>query len=144
LIEVLVHRGTADSALRRLEDLRRVGPDIPKEARPPLDTALQLLRAGRIADARQPLGRFAHVMELTSPYQASLDEVKWLEGPLAGRPVLSFTPKFLGTLRGVARRQGTDLVRFVDATSDAGLPQSAAPVAPTTVAIGDYDGDGTD
>ena len=80
LIEVLVRRGAADSALRRLEDLRRVGPDIPKEARPPLDTAIQLLRAGRIADARQPLERFVHLMELTSPYQASVDEVKWLEG----------------------------------------------------------------
>src|SRR5439155_12795959 len=82
LIDIFVRRGAADSALRHLEDRRRIGPDIPKEARPPLDTTVELLRAGRLVEARQPLERFVHLMELTSPYQTSLDQVKWLDGPL--------------------------------------------------------------
>jgi Tfp pilus assembly protein PilF len=148
LIQALVRRDAADSALKRLEDVRRVGPEIPPDAKPALDSAIDRLRAGRVAEAKEPLDRFGRAMELTSPYQASLDTVKWLEGPLAGRPVLSFTPKFIGTLRGASRRKSAQEVRFVDVTADAGLPEPSATVAPSsaasTVATGDYDGDGID
>jgi hypothetical protein len=89
-------------------------------------------------------------MELTSAYQASFDEVKWLEGPIPGRPILTFTPKSLAALHGPSRHSGSNNeVRFVDVTSDAGLPELAASSnAPTVdvgaIATGDYDGDGTD
>jgi Tfp pilus assembly protein PilF len=148
LIDALVRRGTADSAVQQLEDVRRVGPEIPPEARSQLERSIQLLRDGKVGDARPAVDRFLRQMELTSAYQASLDDVKWLEGPLVGRPVLSFTPKSLVMLRGAGRGRGAaDMVRFVDATSDAGLPEAqASPQSANVAAIaaGDYDGDGTD
>ena len=148
LVDALVRRGQADSAVRQLEEARRVGPEIPATAQPSLDETIRSLRAGKVAEARQPLDRFLHLMELTSAYQAALDDVKWLEGPLVGRPVLGFTPKSLVMLRGAGRgKPSPDLVRFLDATTDAGLPGVQA-VGDTsvraTIAVGDYDGDGTD
>ncbi|HET7372155.1 MAG TPA: FG-GAP-like repeat-containing protein, partial [Gemmatimonadaceae bacterium] len=148
LVDALVRQGQADSAVRQLEEARRVGPEIPTAAQASLDETMRLLRAGKVAEAREPLDRFLHLMELTSAYQAALDDVKWLEGPLVGRPVLGFTPKSLVMLRGAGRgKPSPDLVRFLDATTDAGLP-GVQTVADTsvhaTIAVGDYDGDGTD
>ena len=93
-------------------------------------------------------------MEVTAPYQASLDDVKWTEGPIAGRPVLTFAPKYFISLRGVRDRATADLAKFTDVTNDAGLASTetrtgaaAAPErqdGPTALAAGDVDGDGTD
>jgi hypothetical protein len=60
-----------------------------------------LLRGGKLAEARPVLDRFLHDMELTSPYQAFCNDVKWLEGPLTGRPLLSFRPKSFAMLRAL-------------------------------------------
>jgi hypothetical protein len=93
-------------------------------------------------------------MEVTAPYQASLDDVKWTDGPIAGRPVITFAPKNFISLRAVRQRATTDMAKFTDATSDAGLTGTDARTAgdgapaqaagPTALASGDVDGDGTD
>jgi Flp pilus assembly protein TadD len=149
LARTLARQGLADSVVHQLEEARRTSAEPPAEATAKADEAIELLRAGKVAEAREPLERYLHLMELTSAYQAALDDVKWLEGPLAGRPVLTFNPKSLVMLRGAGRGQpAPELVRFVDATTDVGLPgvQPAADSAlrATTIAVGDYDGDGTD
>ena len=148
LVDALVRRGEADSAVRHLEEVRRVGPEMPPDARPQLEQTIQLLRANKIVEARPPLDRYLHLMELTQSYQSSLDDVKWLDGPLSGRPVLGFTPKSLAMLRASGWRKPTpDMVRFVDVTTDAGLPgaqPSADAGAVAAIAVGDYDGDGKD
>lgn len=137
----LMRRGAPDSALKQLEDARRVGPALPAETRPALDTTIQRLQTGQLAPARESFDRFLHTMSTTPAYQTALNDVKWIEGPLSGRPILSFNPKSLGTLRGIARGNDTrDLVRFVDATSELGLPN----VSSAAFAVGDFDGDGTD
>ncbi|HEX7018950.1 MAG TPA: CRTAC1 family protein, partial [Gemmatimonadaceae bacterium] len=151
LLDAFVRSAASDSAVRQLEELRRIPPELPKEAKPYADSALQLLRAGKLPDARTPLDRFQHQMEVTQPYQASLEAVKWADGPLAGRPVLTFTPKYLISLRGVREKSTAEVVQFVDATSDVGLESApataraagASPVA-TAIAVGDYDNDGSD
>jgi tetratricopeptide (TPR) repeat protein len=153
LIDVLARRGDADSVVRQLEEVRRIPPEPPKEARVFLDSAIQLLRAGKRADARPILDRFYRVMETTAPYQASLDDVRLTEGPIPGRPVISFAPKGFISLHGVRQRATVDLAKFVDATSDAGIvssdsrggvsPAGPAP-GPSAIAVGDVDGDGTD
>ena len=142
LADLFVRRGRADSALMYLEDVRRAGPEPPPEARPHLDSTLARLRAGRVADARVPLDRFLRLIEVTAPYQASLDEVKWLEGPIVGRPVLAFNPQTLITTRGLIPTTRSSDVRFTDVTGEAGFPQPSPPV--TALAIGDYDNDGVD
>jgi FG-GAP-like repeat/ASPIC and UnbV len=113
------------------------------------------LRAGKLAQSRTTLDHFFSLMEVTAPYQASLDEVRWVEGPIAGRPVLTFAPKYFVSLRGVRARATVDLAKFTDATSDAGLldgqasstavaTPSPSATASTALATGDVDGDGTD
>jgi tetratricopeptide (TPR) repeat protein len=142
LADVLARRGAADSAARHLEDVRRLRPEPPREARPQLDSAIRRLRAVDLAAARPSLERFLRLMELTSPYQASLEEVKWLEGPIVGRPVLAFNPQSLIQTRGIIPVGRPVEVKFVDVTSDAGFPPSRG--AATALALGDYDNDGTD
>lgn len=142
LVDVLVGRGEADSAVRHLEEVRRLSPAPPKEATPHLHAALQHLRAGRLAPARVALDRFLHVMEVTAPYQASLNDVQWIEGPLVGRPVLAFNPQSLIATRALIPLGRASAVRFTDVTAEAGLSDHEA--VPTALALGDYDGDGAD
>jgi Flp pilus assembly protein TadD len=142
LVDVLVRGGEADSAVRHLEEVRRLRPAPPQEAKPHLDAALQYLRAGKLAPARVALDRFLRVMEVTAPYQASLSEVKWTEGPLVGRPVLAFNPQSLIETRGLIPVGRKSDVRFTDVTGEAGLPDRG--MAPTALALGDYTGDGED
>ncbi len=152
LIDAYVRRNQPDSAVRQLEEVRRIGPELPPDARAPIDSTIQRLRSGKVVAAHEPLDRFLHAMELTSGYQSSLDEVKWLDGPLSGRPVLSFTPKSIAMLRGLGGGRGKpqpDLVRFADVTAETTLPAlqptTGAPLrTPGAIAVGDFDGDGID
>jgi Flp pilus assembly protein TadD len=154
LVAALARRGEADSVIRHLEEVRRIPPEPPKEARTYLDSSIQLLRAGNLVQARTTIDRLVGLMEVTAPYQASLDDVKWIEGPIAGRPILTFAPKDFISLRGLRERATVDLAKFTDATDDAGLPRTetgttpaAAPErqeGPAALAAGDVDGDGTD
>jgi len=145
LVDALAQRGQADSVVRHLEELRQIPPEMPKETRTYLDSSIQLLRAGKIAESRATLDRFFGLMEVTAPYQASLEEVKWTEGPIAGRPVLTFAPRDFISMRGVRDKATVDLAKFTDATSDAGLPAASEQhEGPAALATGDVDGDGTD
>jgi len=153
LTQAFARRGEADSAIGQLEEVRRIPPEPPKEARTYLDSAIQLLRVGQFAQAQTTLDRLVGLMEVTAPYQASLDDVKGTEGPIAGRPVLTFVPKNFISLRTVRERTSVDLAKFTDATSDAGLGAaegsgpgtgSGRQNGPTALATGDVDGDGTD
>ena len=161
LLDAYADRGMSDSAARALEEIRRLRPEPPAEAMVPYPRALSLLRAGNIADARPFLVKFRAAMELTGPYQSSLAMVKGPDGPLAGRPVLTFSPRL--NLAQRATKLGSaiaDAVQFTDLTADLGLPQSAGGPAPSgivavtpagpdaavasTIAIGNYDADEDD
>jgi len=144
LVDALVQGGAADSAVRQLEEARRIPPEPPQAARVQLDSAIQLLRAGQLPAARASVARLIALMEVTAPYQASLDEVKWTEGPIAGRAILNFAPKDFVTVRGLPERAAIDLAKFTDATSDAGFPEAADAGAPSAIAAGDVDGDGAE
>ena len=154
LVDALARRGEADSAVRHLEEVRRIPPEPPKEARTYLDSSIQLLRAGKLVQSRTTLDRFFGLMEVTAPYQASLDDVKWTEGPIPGRAVLSFAPKSFISISGVRERATVDLAKLTDVTDDAGLASAATHAGagaaperqdgPTALAAGDVDGDGTD
>src|SRR5213592_3475422 len=109
LVDALARRGEADSVVRHLEEVRRIPPEFPKEARTYLDSTIQLLRAGNLAESRSTLDRFSRLIEVTAPYQAALEDVKWTEGPIAGRPVLSFAPKYFISLHGVRDKAAVDV-----------------------------------
>jgi hypothetical protein len=146
LAEALLRRGQADSVVRHLEEVRRIPPAPPPEAMPFLDAALEQLRAGRTAEAAAPLERLVRAMELTSPYQASLAEVKWVEGAQAGRPILTFTPADFLEVRGLRQGDTVEAVHFEDVSLEAGLPESppAGGTGPTVLAVGDAANDGSD
>ncbi|MFL5616715.1 MAG: FG-GAP-like repeat-containing protein [Gemmatimonadaceae bacterium] len=156
LLDAELQRSQADSAVRQLEEIRRIPPEPPVEARRYLDSTITLLQASKLPAARATFDRLRTVMELTKPYQAALDEVKWVDGPVPGRPVLTFNPKYLIGLRGVRTTAAVDSVKFVDVTDNSGLLDvqrrgaggQAAGAAGTpghvALAIGDVDGDGVD
>jgi hypothetical protein len=154
LIDALAREGQADSAVRQLEEVRRIPPSPPPEARAYLDSSIQFLRAGEAAGSRSALDHFLGLMESTAPYQAALDEVRWTDGPIAGRAVLAYAPKNFISLRGVRAKPTVDEAKFTDATNDAGLASpetitgdigsSEDRQGPTAIAAGDIDGDGED
>jgi len=142
LADALLKLGQTDSTIRYLEEVRRLRPEPPREAKPYLDAVLQALHAKRPSDARAALDRFLRLMEVTAPYQAALAEVDGIEGPLAGRPVLAFSPQSLIAMRGIGSAPTSGQVHFVDVTGETGFPERGA--SPTALALGDYDGDGED
>ena len=147
LVNALMRRGQADSAVRHLEEVRRLGPEPPREARADLDRTIRLLRTAQLVQARTTLDRFLEVVELTPPYQASLEEVKSSSGPIPGRLVLAYVPQTFFSVTGVRDEPTVDLAAFADATGEAGfvaVAGGAGEGAPTAVAAGDVDGDGTD
>src|SRR6266852_2957964 len=141
LADALLRLGQTDSTVRYLEEVRRLRPQPPREAKPHLDATLQALRAGGVTNARAELDRFLRLMEVTAPYQAALAEVDGIEGPLAGRPVLTFSPQSLIAMRGISA-DSSGPIHFTDVTGESGFPDLGAP--PTALALGDYDGDGED
>src|SRR3954471_24065056 len=151
LVDAFVRRSQSDSAVRHLEEVRRIPPELPRQARIYLDSTIQLLRAGKLADARPVLDRFMGVTEVTPQYQASMDDVRWTDGPIAGRPILTFAPKYFISLHGVREKATVDMAKFVDATDEIGLggetgaaAGSASGAQPAALAVGDVDGDATD
>ena len=158
LLDAFLSQDLADSATRALEEIRRLPPEPPREAIVEFARALPLLRAGRVADARVPLGRFRQAMELTSAYQASLATVRGPDGPMAGRPVLTFSQGFDIAQRAMTRGGGAvrDAVSFTDATAELGLGPAVGGAPPASdrtppagdgaaaMAVGDFDGDGAE
>ncbi|MGH7636341.1 MAG: FG-GAP-like repeat-containing protein [Gemmatimonadaceae bacterium] len=140
--DVQVRRGLADSAVIELAEIRRQRPEPPPEAQPFLDSALTFLRQGQLTQARPRLDRFIELMKLAAPYQAALEQVKWVDGPLVGRPVLAFNPQTLIQTRSMLGAGERAEIRFVDATSESGLAPHGLPR--TAIALGDYDGDGAE
>ncbi len=157
LVALLAQQSLGDSVLRQLEEVRRIPPAVPAELRAHLDSAMRALQDGTPAAAKAPLDHFLALARVTSPYQASLAEVRagGADSPLAGRPVLSFAPTSLVARIGVRDQATTDSVQFRDVTDEAGLVDGqgqAAPRATTgaatppvaATAAGDVDGDGGD
>ncbi|MFL5600747.1 MAG: FG-GAP-like repeat-containing protein [Gemmatimonadaceae bacterium] len=150
LVDAFVRRNEVDSAVRHLEEVRRIPPELPREARVYLDSSILLLRMGRVEQSRNTLDHFFELTEVTAPYQASLQDVQWTEGPIPGRAVLNFAPKSFVSIRGIRERATVDLAKFVDVTDEAGLGSSVPPgppgdaTRPTALAVGDVDGNGTD
>ncbi|HUF29065.1 MAG TPA: FG-GAP-like repeat-containing protein [Gemmatimonadaceae bacterium] len=151
LVDIAVGEGDADRAIGQLEEIRRLPPELPVEAREGLEKTILALRGGRPEEARASLDRVVRIVQLTVPYQAALEEVKWVEGPLVGRPILTFEPQSLIAMLGTGFRPSPeDAPRFVDVTRDAGLPEPGAPSAAgppaggMALALGDVYGDGVD
>ena len=149
LADAQLARGELDAALGTIESLRQVAPDFRPGPRAAFEAAEDALLDG---DASTAIGQFADfraAFEVTSPYQASFDELRSPGGPLAGVAALDFS--FLVTLRVQEPEAVLGALRYTEASDLAGLAALApsseagagaqAPVA-ATMATGDFDGDG--
>ncbi|WP_310776701.1 FG-GAP-like repeat-containing protein [Candidatus Palauibacter scopulicola] len=144
LADAQLARGELDAALGTIESLRQVAPDFRPGPRAAFEAAEDALLDG---DASTAIGQFADfraAFEVTSPYQASLDELRQPGGPLAGVAALDFS--FLVSLRVQEPEAVLASLRYTNASTLAGLvgilPAHDGTPPPATIATGDFDGDG--
>ncbi len=135
LAETLLRGGEADAATAQLEQLRMQAPAFPAAAAARFREALTHMRAARTDEALAPLASFSAYFEVTSTYQAAMQELRGPPGTLVGIPSLTFSHEF--SLRVQGEEAVLAAMRFTDATAMAGLDLNG-----TVIAVADYDGDG--
>ncbi|MCZ6795858.1 MAG: FG-GAP-like repeat-containing protein [Planctomycetota bacterium] len=135
LAETLLRGGEADAATAQLEQLRMQAPAFPAAAAARFREALTHMRAARTDEALAPLASFSAYFEVTSTYQAAMQELRGPPGTLVGIPSLTFSHEF--SLRVQEEEAVLAAMRFTDATAMAGLDLNG-----TVIAVADYDGDG--
>ena len=144
LADAQLARGELDAALGTMESLRQVAPDFRPGPRAAFEAAEDALLDGDASTAIGQLADFRAAFEVTSPYQASLDELRQPGGPLAGVAALDFS--FLVTLRVQEPEAVLASLRYTNASTLAGLvgilPAHDGTPPPATIATGDFDGDG--
>ena len=143
LADAQLARGELDEGLGTLEGLRQVAPDFRDRPRAAFEAAEDAILDGDAPTARSQFAEFRAAFEVTSPYQASLEELRQPGGPLAGVAQLDFS--FLVSLRVQEPEAVLAALRYTNASALAGLEALAGPPetgAGAAAAIGDFDGDG--
>ncbi len=145
LADAQLARGELDDALGTIESLRQVAPDFRPGPRAAFEAAEDALLDGDASTAISQFADFRAAFEVTSPYQASLEELRQPGGPLAGVAALDFS--FLVTLRVQEPEAVLGALRYTEASELAGLEalagaSEAEDGAAATLGIGDFDGDG--
>ena len=143
LADAQLARGELDAALGTIESLRQVAPDFRPGPRAAFEAAEDALLDGDASTAISRFADFRAAFEVTSPYQASLEELRSPGGPLAGVAALDFS--FLVTLRVQEPEAVLGALRYTEASELAGLEALAGEAedgAAATIGIGDFDGDG--
>ena len=145
LADAHLARGELDAALGTMESLRQVAPDFRPGPRAAFEAAEDALLDGDASTAISQFADFRAAFEVTSPYQASLEELRSPGGPLAGVAALDFS--FLVTLRVQEPEAVLGALRYTEASELAGLEalagaSEAEDGAAATIGIGDFDGDG--
>jgi tetratricopeptide (TPR) repeat protein len=141
LIEALLESDRPDDALAHLEQLHAQIPELPPQAVPFFDQAVEHMRAGQASAAVRPTLVLANFLRATGRYQAGVSALEGPGGVLIGFPIV--------TLSQAAAEQRTPedvlaSLRFSDATAGAGLDAAAAGAPGGSLAVGDFDGDGDD
>src|SRR5437879_410527 len=156
LLDLLLARGSAGAAAGELEALQRRLPQVPREAARFFQHALVLARTGRAAEAAAQATQFHHAMEVTAPYQVSLERLggpvgsSGSSGAAAGYPVLTFNPNM--AVPSDDPRAVAAAIRVTDVTAGSGLevvpalPESVASSLERAVAlaVGGFDDDETE
>ena len=149
LADAQLARAELDDALGTMESLRQVAPDFRPGPRAAFEAAEDALLDGDAPTAISQFADFRAAFEVTSPYQASLDELRQPGGPLQGVAQLDFS--FLVTLRVQEPEAVLGALRYTEASDLAGLaalspsPEAGAEAeaaAAAAIGIGDFDGDG--
>lgn len=120
LIEILVTAGETDPALARLEEIRQVFPEFPKEAVEYYDQSLAALRKGDKDEAAVAYMIFHNYMKVTTPYQAGMMDLKGPGGALVGSPVITFAQTQMG-FQPSDWEEVLAAIKYTDITATAGL-----------------------
>ena len=147
LADAQLARGELDAALGTMESLRQVAPDFRERPRAAFEAAEAAILDGDAPTTVSQFADFRAAFEVTSPYQASLEELRSPGGPLAGVATLDFS--FLVSLRIQEPEAVLSALRYTHASELAGLealspgPPPADGAEPAAaLAVGDFDGDG--
>jgi len=142
LIGAFLESDRPDDALAHLEQLHAQLPELPPQAIPFFDEAVEHMRAGRASEGLRPTLVLANFLRVTGLYQAGVNDLEGPGGVLIGFPVVTFS-------QPISEQQTQEdvlaSIRFTDASDVAGL--DAMPVGEmvgTHFAVGDFDGDGDD
>jgi Tfp pilus assembly protein PilF len=144
LIGILIQKGETDKALAQLEELRKVFPEFPKEAKVYFAKTLRALQKKDIKEAGTSFMIFHNYLKVTPVYQAGILKLKGPQG-FIGSPVITFdTNKSLAEVSDwksiLAAIHFKDVI--TSAWEDAPHTPGKREVSPTPLAACDYDGDG--
>ncbi len=142
LIEALLENDKPDDALAQLEQLHAQIPELPPQAVPFFDEAVEQMRAGRASEALRPMIVVSNFLKVTGLYQAGVNALEGPGGVLIGFPVVTFSQQLT---EQQSQEDVLASLSFTDATDIAGL--GAVPPggqASTQLAVADFDGDGDD
>jgi cytochrome c-type biogenesis protein CcmH/NrfG len=145
LAQSLARAGDADGALRELEALEQIPPTPFPDARRSLTRAMTALRARDLVTATGALADLERSLDVTLDYQAALETLRGPQVTVAGLPNLSLptTESMRERLRRASFASPDTSVAFT------ALGQAFPAVKPAgggafALAVGDYDGDGSD
>ncbi len=143
LTETYIQNNKADEALAQLEELARIFPESPEEAKVYYDNALNFLQSGNAKDAFTPIKIYHNFYKVSSPYQAGIQELKGPGGELIGFPLIT-----MGESTSTFWFEGEDLmevIRFTDVTTIVGLDRNLntgdGGNHVSSIALADFDGD---
>jgi len=146
LTEIYIRNGETDKALEKLEVIKKLFPEFPKEANAFYDKSLSLLKKKDKDNAFIQFTVFHNYLKVTSPYQAGIMDLKGPGGSLIGFPLITFDQK--SSSIEVDNRTFLEVIRFTDVTASAGLdiiPPAAVAGSGTWnnahIEAADYDGD---
>jgi cytochrome c-type biogenesis protein CcmH/NrfG len=140
LIKALLEHDKPDEALAHLEQLHAQVAELPPQAVPFFDQAVEQMRAGRASAALRPMLVLTNFLRATGAYQAGVSALEGPGGILIGFPIVTLS-------RAVTERHSqADVLaslRFSDVTTVARLDAvRLGGSGGAHVAAGDYDGDG--
>ncbi len=151
LIEVLLNLGKSGEALLQLEEITRIFPPLPEEAREYYNQAFDAIKANKVEEALTATLIFHNFLKLTSLYNKGITELKGFDGSSVGSPMFTFSetaPLLISEGESIL-----DAIRFTDVTESAGLGSYStskdaqlefSKTEATHIAMGDFDHDGTD
>lgn len=145
LTEVLLRNKKHDEALNNLEEVARIFPDFPSDAKEYYSKALAALHANNEEEALTNVLIFHNYMKITNPYQKAMTELKGTKSTTVGVPVITFSQPVAAFLN--EGESILDAIYFTDVSAAAGLdiiPQldEKTTSAPVHFAPGDMDHDG--
>lgn len=141
LTDMFIKTGDLDSAVARLENIKKQFPDFPKESVEYYDATMHNLKKGNHEDAAIQFTIFHNYLKVTAPYQAGIMDLKGPGGSLIGFPLITFDQQ--SSLTKMEGESVLETLRFVDVTGSSGLSIVPSTVnAFSIIASVDFDSDG--